>query len=237
MTTSISPVRLEKIIRSRWVLPDTILDELAQNPDFVSALRANVGVLQVFTLRTHTLSVMNCYEKYFAPMSDADPRARGLFRLFLALHDIGKPLAIEAGDKRLQHRFTVDLLRQTRASYPVTDREFEDWIALVDGDPVGAYLKGEISDETAADLIRHMAARSSLTPAAFYRQLIVYYQCDTFAYTHQTGLIGILDGLFVWNREKDEVAFDASTNLLQFSDPVQKRLSRIAPERLWSARS
>lgn len=229
----ISPQRLDSMMRSRWLLPGALLDELGRHPDFGAALRAPVGVQVSFTLRTHTLRVLDCYEKHFAQRPGVSRRERGLFRLFLALHDIGKPLAIEAGDKRWQHRFTIDLLRQTRASYPISDREFADWIALVDGDPLGAFLKGEIEAAPAADTIRKMAARSSCAPGDYFKQLVMYYQCDVSSYTRRAGLMKTLDGLFEWEGQTDEIAWDEEAGLLKFSEAVKKRMAGFGPAQIW----
>lgn len=221
------------MLRTRWLLPEAVVEELAKNRDFAAALRTNVGLRESYTLRSHTLSVMDCYEKHFAQIPDTDARSRGLFRIFLALHDIGKPRAIEAGDKRFQHRFTVQMMRQTRGSYPVTDREFEDWIALVNGDPIGGFLKGEVTPDAATDEIRRMAARSSLPAERFLRQLLVYYQCDVSAYTSRTGRTGILDDLFEWRVPGVEIKLDPASGLLKFSDKVQAQMDQLALKSIW----
>ncbi len=236
MPQDISPDRLSSIVFARWIVPAAVLDELSLDRKFLGHLNANVGVQQSFTLRTHTLRVMDCFEKHFAQLPRLGARERGLFRLFLALHDIGKPLAIEAGDKRWQHRFTVDLLARTRDRYPVTDAEFTDWIALVDGDPLGAYLKGEVGAAAAGEQIRRMASRSSLPFAAFCRRLVVYYQCDVSGYTRRAGLMGALDGLFEWDAS-DEIRFDRESELLVFSPRVQALMAGLASEDLKLERS
>jgi hypothetical protein len=229
MPQDISRDRLNSIVYARWVVPAEVLEELSRSREFLRHLNTNVGVQQSFSLRIHTLRVMDCFEKHFAQSPLLDARHRGLFRLFLALHDIGKPLAIEAGDKRWQHRFTVDLLKRTRDRYPVTDDEFADWIALVDGDPLGAYLKGETGAAEAGVQIRRMASRSSLPFAVFCRRLMTYYQCDVSGYTRRAGLMGALDGLFEWD-ESDEIRFDPVSQLLVFAPRVQVLLAGLSSD-------
>lgn len=219
--------RLRPLLRSRWTNPEEFLNELESDDRFAAAFGANVGVQAVFTLRAHTLAVMRCYEVHFAGNPRLDPAERGWFRLFLALHDIGKPQAIEAGDKRLQHRFTTDFLRRTRELYPVTDADFDEWIALVDGDPVGAYLKREIPLREAVIQIRGMAGRSRLMPGEFYRRLIEYYQCDVSAYTRRSGIISALDGLFVWEKDRDEIRKDERGKILKFSERIGREMDEL----------
>jgi hypothetical protein len=231
MSQDISPQRLSAIAFARWIVPGALLDELSLSREFLGYLNANVGVQQSFTLRAHTLCVMDCFEKHFAQRPGLDARERGLFRLFLALHDIGKPLAIKAGDKRWQHRFTVDILMRTRGFYPVNDAEFADWIALVDGDPLGAYLKGEMGAAAAGEQVRKMASRSSLPFTEFCRRLMMYYQCDVSAYTRRAGLMGALDGLFEWDAS-GEIRFDPERELLVFAPRVSALLAGLAPDDL-----
>ncbi len=128
-------------------------------------------------------------------------------------------------------------MRKTRNCYPVTDREFADWIALVDGDPLGSFLKNEVGAEEAADTLRAMAARSSLGKEDFLKQMTVYYQCDVSAYTRRAGIMGALDGLFDWDQNTDEIAFDEEAGLLRFSEAVKRRLSVFGPAQIWGAAS
>lgn len=221
--------RIESLIFTPRFSPDALLDALEAIPELSAHWSVNVGVHAVFTLRTHTLRVLDCHEQHFARRPQADPRSVGCFRLFLALHDIGKPLAIAAGDKNWQHRFTVDLLRRTRTAYPVTDVEFGDWIALVDGDPIGAYLKGDLPPRETGALIRTMAGRSSLSFGAFCHRLTVYYQCDASAYTRRGGLMNVLDDLFEWDA-RGEIAFDEQAGALRFSARVSEKLRALGRE-------
>jgi hypothetical protein len=216
----IDPIRLLESVSSRWSLPARVLEELSRDPECLEAYSTHVGVHHAFTLRTHTICVLDCYERHFAQRSGLNPSERSAFRLFLALHDIGKPRAILAGNKRWQHRFTVDMIRSRRQSWPVDDLEFGNWMALVDGDPVGAYLKHEVELSEAASAARSMMARSSLTPKAFWKTLLTYYQCDVSAYTRRGGIMNSLDGLFEWDAA-GEILMDDLSGLLRFSESTE----------------
>ncbi|MBP9733469.1 MAG: hypothetical protein KBD07_03740 [Candidatus Omnitrophica bacterium] len=226
MTRHLSADRLAVLLHSSPYFPDDLLNELSLDLEFEGHLNQNVGVVVPFTLRVHTLRVMECYEKHFARRPKVVAQERAWFRLFLALHDIGKPLAIEAGDKDWQHRFTVEILRRTRSFYPVSNIEFNDWIALVNGDPLGAYLKGLRSADEAGELIRAMAAQSSLEFSDFCRRLMIYYQCDVSAYTRRAKLMGALDGLFDWDSD-GEIRFDEQRGILVFSSRIRELLGAL----------
>lgn len=229
MTRNLSADRLAALLHTNPYSPEHLLDELSLHLEFESCLKQNVGVAVPFTLRTHTLLVMECYEKYFANLPSVVGQERAWFRLFLALHDIGKPSAIEAGDKDWQHRFTVDVLLRTRAFYPVSQTEFDDWIALVNGDPLGAYLKGLRTAAETGALIRAMAGRSSCEFSVFCRKLIIYYQCDVSAYTHRAKLMGALDGLFEWDSD-GEICFDDRREILVFSSRIRELLGALGAD-------
>ena len=61
----------------------------------------DVGVWEGYTLKEHTLMVLNQYEKYFGDKKLPGNLDHRVMRVALALHDIGKPEAVKIGSKQL----------------------------------------------------------------------------------------------------------------------------------------
>jgi hypothetical protein len=151
----------------------------------------SVGLWEGYSLRRHTLMVLKQYMKYFGsrnlPQIDKEP-----FFIILALHDIGKPLAISKGDKNLQHFYTKKIIQDVMVHLPF---DLKNYISLIDGDPIGEYFKGRELDET-IEQIEKMAKASSFEKHLFFELLMTYYQSDAGSYTKDAGGEPSLEFLF-----------------------------------------
>lgn len=176
-----------------------------------------------YVLEQHTLLVMGEFEKHFAnaPL----PISRNLFRIMLALHDIGKPKAMGLGDKNNQYQYTVEIINNLRKSLPFTSLEIDTMIALVSDDPIGLYLQGNISLETAKNKIIRLANQANLPPLAFFRTLSIYYQSDTGSYTKDAGGLYFLEHLFAYNNGAK--VFDSDKQLLKFSPLIELKFNEL----------
>lgn len=89
-----------------------------------------------YSVRAHTARVLLQDKRYFesSPLPDAFPLES--FRLFLALHDIGKGLGREA-----QHEHTESIIRGliTSGSIVVTDAEFSIVLQLLHDSPISLF--------------------------------------------------------------------------------------------------
>lgn len=134
------------------------------------------------TLAEHTREVLYRFDRHF-PGALPLGYEQDVFRFFLALHDAGKPLAIRAGNKRMQHRFTVPIMERAFRRYGVGHMQASVALALVSGDPLGMFLKGQLRSYEASREIREMSDAAGIRDLeGFFGLLCVYYACDAGSY-------------------------------------------------------
>lgn len=87
----------------------------------------------------HAHAVLSQFDRYFADRwSDVSGFTKADMRITLALHDIGKFLALPGEG---QHSYTIAAIDSVRPILPMTDSSFAIMKALIDGDPLGTYFK------------------------------------------------------------------------------------------------
>lgn len=154
----------------------------ALDPQIEKLYRMEVGVWEGFSLEEHIHAVLSQYKKYMwdnQALQNIDSR---FFVVFLMFHDLGKPLAVLAGNKALQHQFTLPILKHL-----LTELGFLSEIPLAEsllvGDPIGGYIKDRYTLDDTILQIQHAAELSKLSIDRFYAVLKVYYLVDASAYT------------------------------------------------------
>jgi len=65
-----------------------------------------------------------------------------LMKFTVSLHDIGKPRAILAGDKAMQHKYTIPIMAEMMEKLGFSKAETDIALAVVDNDVLGDLLKG-----------------------------------------------------------------------------------------------
>ncbi len=109
------------------------------------------------------------------------------FRLFLALHDIGKPFTADQSDTREQYYHTrIIFSKKSRETYGFSQEDMDLILKLVDGDPLGRFFKGMQHNRTAEELIpqtleelrRMHEGEFSFPFPDFFHLLTIYYQSD-----------------------------------------------------------
>jgi len=185
--------------------PEKFVEIIAEN--FEEKLKKSAGVWEGYTVKQHTIMVLKQFEKYFSLNSLPAGINKNFFRIILAFHDIGKPEAIEEGDKRLQHKFTKKKITRIFERLGITVENENIALSLILGDPVGEYLKGFIDVKKAAEIIVKMAYKSGLQFKKFFELLMVYFKVDSGSYTEDAGGYRSLDHLFVFDRENGNMNF------------------------------
>ncbi|MBN1856574.1 MAG: hypothetical protein JW846_06460 [Dehalococcoidia bacterium] len=192
---------------------------------------ADKGVREGYTLRLHTMMVLRQYDRYFAWQNLPVGIDDGLFRLILALHDIGTPHAIyETGDKRNQHVYTVEMMRFLLETMEYPPEDIAMALAIVSGDPIGRYLKGRVTGASTCAELARLAQFAGRELAEFLGVLMTYYQVDAGAYTADADGIEALDFLF---------DFDRAGGVMRFALAVEAKLGCLTayaqelPHSLW----
>lgn len=201
-----------------------MLQKLNKDPYFGDQYAKDAGVVQGYTLFEHTVMVLGQFEKYFAVREWCMPLSLDVFRLMLCLHDIGKPLAVEEGDKKLQHGFTLTFIDEAAESQRIvlSSDELRIVKALIDGDAIGSLLKGHKLLDDVVDQIKNNAQESQLTLRDFFAMLVVYYQSDAGSYTEDAGGVRALDFLFEADKQQVGFAFDEQAFRLRFSKDFEE---------------
>lgn len=215
--------------------PNTIAEAL-NAPDFepkklIEALKKvlslgplysmSVGVWEGYTLEEHTLLAMSQFEKYFSATQLPGKGDKQIFRILLALHDIGKPQAVAYGRKEEQHARTLEIINEIKEELPLSPEQLNVVMSLVDGDPIGLFIRGRADLESTVEEIRIKAEKAGLTAAEFFDLLTIYYQMDASSYTADSGGKASLEFLFVKDQERNRFAFDPVKKRLKFSPKVQ----------------
>ena len=197
--------QLQKIAYSDDFSPKELLYFLSADVD--KRFRADAGVWEKYSIYEHTLMVMEQFERYFGCGQLSDVVDCGVFRMMLALHDIGKPDAIALGDKNMQHKYTIKIMQRLFAKYNIAQQQTKIMCALVNTDVLGNYIRGRISCGKAAKQLQQDAQSIQLPVKDFFDVLSIYYRCDAGSYTEDAGGFKSLDHLFVFDRNAPSLTF------------------------------
>lgn len=187
--------------------PKELIDLLKQVPAFYDLMMASAGISQRYTIEEHSKMVLGQLEKYFQNDKLPSRSDRGFYRILLALHDIGKPIAIQNGNKKLQHVETAPIVRKFLEFIKYDQSSVNLGTAILSGDPIGEFFQSELSEEKTVELIKNMAEIAQLEVLEFFRILKIVYMVDAGSYTLDAGGPKALDRLFVFKPKEGEMDF------------------------------
>lgn len=206
----------ETFISQHAVSSEKIVEYFQQ--EFPELFDADAGVWENLTIRQHTERVLLQFDRYFAGKPLPLGVSTEFFRVVLALHDIGKPLAIlKDGDKRLQHKHTAPIMYETLTKLGFSDLETALGVSLVSGDPLGAVIKGN-SLGAAAEWFTQAAEVAGVLPTELLDLVLVLFQVDAGSYTKNAGGPESLDRLFV---------FDLEQGVMRLADEPAQRVTAL----------
>jgi len=167
-----------------------------------------------YVLRHHTNLVLNQFDEYFhAQFNDSE---RAFFRFFLLVHDIGKPQAFKKGNKDNQYVHSLKIIEEIWGKISNSEEDLAKIQFLLEGDLMGEYFQEQTGVEFTSQVIIKRAELLNTTPVDLLKELIIYYQCDTAAYTEDAGGYRFLEHLFQY--ENGKKVFDKNYAMLRFSD-------------------
>lgn len=175
------------------------------------------SVVRHYSIKTHTQLVCEQFHKYFG--KTRLPISSDLMTVFLTLHDIGKPLAEQEGDRRKQHHFTGEIINDISldcCGNHYTDNDRRILLALCNCDCMGEYFTGKISSDETISTLSKLADSAGMKLKDFLYIFMVYYQCDTASYTADAGGLRYLEHLFEYS---DSVTkkFDDTEGLIKMT--------------------
>ena len=176
-----------------------------------------------YTIETHTINVLNQFERYFS--SHFDEMNIEDFRLLLLLHDIGKSVAYKKGNKENQYIETISIISENKEILNISDYTFSLFKTILENDSLGMYMQGKMSLEAIYDDVVQRAKKINIKIDELFYLLSVYYQCDVASYTEDAGGIKYLEYLFDYNENLK--IYNTKTKLLQFSVNYQNRYNNL----------
>jgi hypothetical protein len=142
------------------------------------------------TILQHTSNVLRHLERqldlhqpYLDTLSQKTGfKVRRVIEYGAALHDIGKPLAYDAGDKHQQHKLTQPIFRDTLKRLKLSEPEIDFGWSLFGHDWLGAAVQGKVPVDKAAQGLAARARYAKLAPADFAVLFKLFYLSDVAAY-------------------------------------------------------
>ncbi|MFZ5391665.1 MAG: hypothetical protein ACOZAR_00520 [Patescibacteria group bacterium] len=177
--------------------------------DFAQIMDKDVGTWEKYTLREHTELVLKQFDYYYSNKNLPLNIDKNLFRIILALHDIGKPIAVAQRSKNLQHKYTVKILEDYLPKIGFDEKQIKIAKAILKSDPVGEVAKNSRYNEQAV-VVQNLAKEVGITNQEMLELLEVLYKCDAGSYTRDAGGKESLDYLFEFDREKREINYSKS---------------------------
>lgn len=175
---------------------DEIMAFLARDDSEIEQLlQADAGVWEGYTIAQHNNLVYAQYNgqvKFYNLKDLSVPESvdlENLLKTSITLHDVGKPKAIAAGGKHLQHEFTLPILEGKLSALGFSPAEVRLAKSLVGNDVLGDLAKGIITPEVAQQRLTALAAAAGMDVADFYTLQKLFYTIDASSYpTLRTGV-------------------------------------------------
>ncbi len=196
---------LDKVLYDEQFVPEKLVQFLSV--DLGEIYSADAGVWEGYTIGEHTVMMMQQFERYFCGKRLPVNFDRGIFRLMLVLHDIGKPKAIAHGDKSEQHIYTISMMTDIFNTLAISKKYKNIAVALIEEDSLGEYIRGNIDIDVTAQRINRLAIRTEMDKEDFFELLTIFYRCDAGSYTLDAGGKESLDYLFIFNHEQLVLSF------------------------------
>lgn len=172
--------------------PLFLVDSMQQVPELKKLLYSDAGVWEGYTIKEHTLRVIELLNQQYACQVTPEFEKKmsqklrvpfkNFMQLTMSLHDIGKPLAVEAGDKSRQHEFTRPVMERGLKKMNIPEAAASVALELTDNDAIGDYLKGSINLEEAVTELEKQVKKTGLTNEEYFRLQQLFYTADAGSY-------------------------------------------------------
>lgn len=105
-----------------------------------------------------------------------------LFKFFIAIHDIGKPIAIAKEGKHAQHKYTSPIVKRVMRKEGFSKAEIKLTKNIINNDILGAVVKGLTRAEDALPAIKELADSSSMSLSDYFLLQSFFYTVDAASY-------------------------------------------------------
>lgn len=204
--------------------PESLIEALCTHPRLHKLFSAPNGRLKE-SLSEHSVRVLGIYEKYFASSPLPAFFSANAMRLFLAMHDIGKPLGAKNGPE--QHSFHVEVFDSIAKELPLSSQESMLIREMLADDLIGGYVQGYYSLAQATQKLDALSAQLNVSSADLLQIYTAYYHCDAGAYTTMSGGIDRLNFLFE-ESSNQQFVFDTKYHRFKMSDRLEQLFAKLA---------
>lgn len=163
-----------------------------------------------FTIGDHTRMVLQQFDRYLAHEELPMKVDSSLFRVIVALHDLGKAQAIEEGDAGKQHQYTPAIVQKTLQELQYPPEQIQIAVALCGEDPLGVLFKNRLPEKGAEMAFQKLKSLSEKLKAKLediYQLFLAFYKADASSYTVKAGFKRFLDELFVFQDQYRQIEF------------------------------
>lgn len=173
--------------RRLWAAPEwngqAILDFLSENEDVGRLLDSDAGLFQHYTVRQHTLRVFATAQSQdaFLPLDIPAPRGttwKKIFKLAIALHDISKGVAAEAGNKNDHHPLCVPMAEKIMGALRVQAGTRRLVRSLIEHDLIADVMRDRRSVAESYLALTELAQANEMAPAEFFRIQLFFFTAD-----------------------------------------------------------
>lgn len=162
--------------------PEKLIDFLSDRFSLKVEFDRESGVWERYSNREHALRVLRRADKTVRGEFEKS-RFCGLsyndFRLFLALHDIGKGRGITREQEKINTQMILADVFQ-RLGHP--PRNIDIFLSMVEYDTLGRYLREDINADKALQELENMAQQAHLHTRLFFDLFLKFYCCDAGSY-------------------------------------------------------
>lgn len=178
-----------------------------------------------YKLLDHVLIVLNEFDNYFSDWNFETIISREKFKLFLVLHDIGKPIAYKNGNKENQYVVSLNIFNEIANQIEISIQEKDLFTALLSDDPMGKYFQNKITLSDCILLINSISNCNQLQIQNYFDILTIYYQVDTASYTKDAGGLKFLEHIFDYVNGKK--VLEENKTKLKFSLQYEKKYNEL----------
>lgn len=176
-----------------------------------------------YVIKEHTLNVYNQFEKYFFDGFSKENKEE--FILFLLLHDIGKSIAYNNGNRQKQYIASYNEISRYGKELCISEDIMHLYKALLYSSDIGKYMENKLSLEDIYTILVVQFENTKLSLEDFFYLLTVYYQCDIASYTKDAGGYPYLEYLFVY--KDGQKVFNKKFKMLELSSVFQERYNKL----------
>lgn len=190
---------------------ETLLQTAKISAELERLLVASAQVWENYTIEEHTKMVLGMFERFWARYYQ--PEERQFWRLFLLLHDIGKPISVEKyGTKDNQHETTWPVMKEVMETAGFSELELARAHALLEQDILGKYFKDRLSLNDSVKEIQRVQDEGKWTMDETTFRLKTFFCSDAGGYTQFAGGSYSLDYLFEVDEKHHTINFSNQQN-------------------------